>query len=156
MDFSMISAAASAISVSKELARAAVGLRDFNEIAPKLSELNAQLLKAQDALFAHNSQLLALQQQHFETAEKLRKAEKALAERGRYSLVELGTGKFAYRLNVAPQGSDMVDPLRTEPVHHVCQACFDKGVKTVLQRISYPYGGSSLTCFTCKFEIAID
>lgn len=134
MDLSVITTAVGAISAAKELGKAAMGIRDFNEAAPVIAQLNDQLLKAQDALFRHNAELLALQQEQFETAKKLREMEEALAQRGRYSLFELSPGVFVYRVNVTPGGSDVQNPSGTEPMHYVCQPCFDKGVKAVLAR----------------------
>jgi hypothetical protein len=152
MDLSMISAAASAITVSKELAKAALGVRDFNEMAPVVAKLNEQLLKAQESLFGHQAQLLTLQQEHFETTEKLRKVEKALAERGRYTLIELSPGNLVYTANVTPVDGDAINPARAEPPHHVCQPCFDKGTKAVLRRSVF-YGAEDWTCPVCNTEV---
>lgn len=149
MDLTLITAAVNAINVSKDLAKAAIGVRDFNEMAPVVAGLNDQLLKAQQALFAHNAQLLALQHEQFETAKELAKAKEALAEKGRYSLVELSRGIFVYRVNVAPVGSHVGDPVRAEPLHYVCQPCFDKGIKVVLQRVESA-GGVGHRCSGCK------
>lgn len=148
MDLSAVSAVVSAISASKELAKAAIGVRDFNEMAPVIAQLNDQLLKAQDAMFKHNAQLMALQQENFEATEELRKMKEALAERGRYSLVELSDRVFVYRVNVSPSSGDMGNPVSTQPIHHLCQPCFDKGVKSVLQKSSF-YGAISLECTIC-------
>lgn len=136
MDFSLIGAASTAISSAREFGKAALAVRDFNQMADIVSKLNDQILKAQDALFTHNAQLLTLQNEHIQTAQKLREMEEALAERGRYTLFELSPGVFAYRMNVLPVASEMSDPLPAEPVHYVCQPCFDKRVKAVLQRHS--------------------
>jgi hypothetical protein len=149
MDYSLVSAAVTAMSVAKELGKAALGIRDFNEIATVMAQLNDHLLKAQEALFAHNAQLLALQQEQFETTKELREVKEALAQRGRYALVELSDRVFVYRVNVAPIGGDVSDPLATEPLHYVCQSCFDKGIKSVLQKHRF-YGAVSLTCPVCK------
>lgn len=135
MDFSMIGAATSAITASKELAKAAIGIRDFNEIAPKIAELNNQLLKAQDALFTHQAQLLTLQNEQFETAKELAKLKEALAQKGSYSLFELSAGVLVYRVNISPVEGHVSDPASTQPLHYVCQSCFDKGIKVVLKRV---------------------
>src|SRR5471032_1850853 len=99
MDLSLIQAVATSLSLAKDLGKAALGIRDFNEIAPTISVLNDQLLKAQDALFKHNTQLLALQHEQFETTKELAKMKEALTEKGRYSLIALSLGVFVYRVN---------------------------------------------------------
>jgi hypothetical protein len=134
MDVSLISAAASSIGMAKDLGRALVGLRDFNEVAPAIAELNQKLLDAQESLFKLQAQVMSLQQEHFETTEKLRKATEAITERKRYSLFALSDGIFVYRMNVTPVDGNVGDPIATEPTHYLCQRCFDQGTKVVLMK----------------------
>ncbi|QRX82229.1 hypothetical protein [Glaciimonas sp. PAMC28666] len=152
MDFTLIGVAASAMSAAKEFGKAALNVRDFAEMAPVIAGLNEQLLKAQDALFIHNTHLLALQQKEFETAKKLREMEETIAQRGRYSLVEITTGIFTYGMNISPVSSDVSHPIGAEPMHYLCQSCFDKGIKSVLQRDSL-YGSVYLDCVCCQKKL---
>lgn len=115
--------------------------------------MNDQLLKAQDALFSHNAQLLALQQQLFETTEKLRKAEETIAERGRYSLVDVGGGQWAYRVNIVPTRSGAGEPRAAQSAHYVCQPCFDNGRKVILQ-FGDAMGINQLWCPVCKTSVS--
>lgn len=139
MDISYISATVSALNAAKDIARAAVGIRDFNAIAVTVSQLNEQILKAQDSLFSHQSQLIALQEELREAKERLRLAEKVLEDRGRYELVELSLGVFVYRNKVA-DGEALAGAL-----HLLCQPCFDAGRKVVLMREE----NASAICHTC-------
>ncbi|AOY96880.1 hypothetical protein BKK79_35905 [Cupriavidus sp. USMAA2-4] len=125
MDFSLLSGAATAITIAKDVGRAAIGIRDANQLAAVISQMNEQLLKAQDALFSHNAQLLALQQDHFEACQKLRELEKTLLDRRRYALFEITQGSFVYRADAQPVPGEAGEPSVTEPVHYVCQRCFD-------------------------------
>lgn len=157
MDFGLISSALGAITAAKDIGKAALTVRDANLVAEHVSRLNDTLLKAQEALFAHNAQLLELQQEHFKATEELRQLKEAIAERGRYTLVELSRGQFAYRANTAPELGRAGEPDSTDPTHHICQQCFD-GVekkKVVLQRRTPLYGGNVLWCPSCKVEIGI-
>jgi hypothetical protein len=153
MDYSLISVAATAITTAKELGKAAMGLRDFNQFAVAMSQINEQLLKAQDSLFTHNSQLSELQGQYFEATEKLRKLEEAIRERGRYSLFEICSGNFVYRVNVTPETSNMGNPSTAEPLHYLCQPCFDKGVKAVLGKTRFMSGPDCQLCPSCDRKI---
>lgn len=145
MDGTSIMVAFSALDAARKAALVALEVRDFNKTAAELSKINEALLQAQNALLAQNAVLFQLQSEKFETAEKLRKLEETLSEKARYSLVEITQGSFAYRVNVAPQQGGASEPSGTEPVHYVCQPCFDKGVKSVLQS-----AGHLLTCTICK------
>ena len=152
MDLSLIGAANSAIVAAREIGKAAIGLRDFNQLSAVVAQLNDQILKAQDSLFAHNTQLMALQQEVIEAREKLRKMEETVAQRRRYTLFELSDGVFVYRVNISPEGGAASDPCSAEPIHYVCQPCLDtKDVRVVLVR-----SGTQLCithiCPQCKAE----
>lgn len=136
MDYSQISAIAGAVAAAKQLGEAALGIRDFNQLSGTVMNLNAQLLKAQEGLLAHNAELLQLQHEHFQAREKLRKLEEAIRDRGHYSLVEVSPGIFSYRVNLSPQQGGTGEPGTAEPLHYVCQSCFDNGRKVVLQASS--------------------
>lgn len=149
MDYSLIAAANSALTAAKELGRAAMGIRDFNEVAAKISAINDLLLKAQDSLFAHNAQLHALQQEKFDMANRLRELEEKLADRGRYSLVEISDRTFVLGCNQGEKVSGDSALGAVEPKHYICQPCFAKGIKSVLQKDSF-YGAIRLECPICK------
>lgn len=152
MDWTAVGAITTSISAARDIAKGLAATRDQALINEKTAALMEQLLKAQEGLLAHNAALLQLQGEHFEACEKLRKLEEAARERGRYSLVDLGNRRFAYRVNVTPQESGAGEPSSTEPLHYICQPCFDKGVKSVLQnRLKAP----GLECPTCKLELRV-
>lgn len=73
--------------------------------------------------------------------ERIRELEAKEREGQRYQLVEMvpDTGAFAYRLRPAAE----LDERRDEPVHFLCQPCFDSGIKTVLQRAP---SGNAFSC----------
>ncbi len=141
MDFSVVTAAMSALTTAKTLGQTLVGLRDFNESAAVVAQLNGELLRAQESLFSLSAQLHELQQENFRTAEELRDLRERLTERARYSLHELSRGVFVYRSNGATAAGG------SEPVHYLCQPCFDKGVKSVLK---YAEGFERHHCTVCK------
>lgn len=125
MDVSLISGAVASINAAKELGAAALGVRDFNKAAPMISSLNAELLKAQETLFTLSGQLLALQQQHFDTVKELAELRNTLIEKDRYLLFALAPGNFVYRANPRRVNASGSDAASTEPEHYVCQQCFD-------------------------------
>lgn len=157
MDLSIIGAATSALAAAKEIGTAAIGLRDSNQIAAAISQLNDQLLKAQDSLFSHQSQLLAMQQELFGLKDTLRQKESALIEAqdeiaklqqkklefDQYERVRHAGGGWVYRRkNVSPDDED-------EPAY--CANCFEHEQLSVLQpgtREDRTY----LVCPRCSFK----
>lgn len=148
MDFSLLAAASTALSLARDMSKTAVEIRDFNQVAATIAAINDQLLKAQDSLFAHNAQLLALQQDQFEMARALKKAQEELAERDRYALFEISDRTYVLQYKGAVQVADQGLTHRAEPEHCICQKCFAAGIKVVLQRHSFA-GAVSLECRGC-------
>lgn len=151
LDLSLISTAVRSIGAAKELGQAMLGVRDFNMVASTVTQINEQLLKAQDALFTHNADMSELQQKNIEMLQELRAMKELIAERGRYALFEPTKGYFVYRVKAVESIGHDGNPVAAQPDHCVCQRCFDSGVKVVLQRTSF-YGKVSLSCNACKAE----
>lgn len=157
MDYSLIPAAIESIRMAKDIGNSILSIRDGNMLSSEVVRMNDQLLKAQEALFSHNTQLLGLQQQLFETSEKLRKAEETIAERGRYTLIETGRGQWAYRVNIPPPvQSGASEPSLPQTPHYVCQSCFDNGRKVVLRLRKAMMGNEFyLACPVCNISVNI-
>lgn len=154
MDLSFITAASTALSIARDIGKAAVGIRDFNECAAAIAQINEQLLKAQDSLFAHNTELFTLQQQVFTTREELREAKEALAENGKYALLEIAPHVFVLRsrADLTPHLGGTENPQDLEPPHYVCQPCLHiRRQRAVLVRSVF-YGTETFTCPECKAE----
>ena len=149
MDFSLISAAVNSLRLAKDIGSSAIELRDFNQLAGEMAKMNGELLKAQDALFAHQTTLLEMHGKYADACNELRELKDALNERGRYALFEIGAGKFAYRLKVGGAGEPSVVPGANEPMHYLCQPCFDDGRKMVLQLYSDAADGPGAMCPHC-------
>lgn len=134
MDFSMF---VSALAGAKETAGLLINERDRQKAAAIQVDLTEKITQAQ-------LQLLEVISATTQQAEALRVARERIGEleadqreKHRYRLVEAspGSGVFAYRLRPAAELGERTD----EPVHFVCQPCFDAGRKAVL-RLS-PNGG---------------
>lgn len=150
MDYSLISTAMASLRLAKDLSNAAIELRDWNQMAGEITKINGELLKAYDALFTHSASLLDLQEKYAQMVNDLRQANEALAERGRYTLFEIGRGKLVYRLNVVQAKGDAAEAVRHEPVHYLCQPCFDLGRKMVLRLYPDAADGPAACCPHCK------
>jgi hypothetical protein len=153
MDASQIGIIATSLGVARDMAKAMSGIRDFNLVAEKAAALNDQLLKVQEALLAHNAALFELQNKYFESCEELRKLRESTSERRRYTLFEFPKGHLAYRVNLPPEQSGTSQPGSAEPLHYVCQKCFDEGRKVVLQRNFFMGVPGGLDCPVCKIHI---
>ncbi|WP_241065483.1 hypothetical protein [Achromobacter insuavis] len=138
MDLSLVTGAVGALRTALDIGKAAVEIRDANKLNEVVIRMNEQLLNAQQSLFAHNAELLNLQQEHFKATQELRELNEALSERRRYTLFELGTGKFVYRAAGRPVLDERDGEIISEPEHYICQPCFDGPAKAkIILRGSY-------------------
>lgn len=151
MDLSLISAATAALSAARDIGKAAIGIRDFNQMAATVAQINDQLIKAQDSLFSHQGQLFALQQEVFDLKEALRQKEAALAEAQtqiaklnekkleleQYERFRHPGGAWAYRLKGTP------DDDAGAPTY--CAGCFERQQLALLQ----PGTGADRTYLVC-------
>lgn len=153
MDFSAIASAVTAISTARDMAKGLVGLRDEALVREHLAALNEVLLKTQEQLFAHNAAFSKLADEHHKARQELRELQEAMRERGRYTLVHLGSSQFAYRVDLTPETGGTSQPGRMEADHYICQPCFDIGRKVVLQGLSVGGVPCGYTCPICKTQI---
>ena len=151
IDMESITTAFSAVKAAKDLGTTLVELRDFNQVASTVTELNRKLLQAQESLFAHQAKMFELQAREVQVLKELGELKEAAKQRARYALVELSPGVFAYRLKLPQQGQDGAVMEAAEPIHHVCQRCLDGGTKVVLQRHAH-FGSIYLRCSGCASD----
>ncbi len=120
----------------------AKGLKDINDTAVRngvIVELTEKIMAAQAAQAALISKVAELEKElvRFETWE---------AEKQRYDLYEIKKGRFTRRLKESMEGS--------EPPHHICAQCYNRGVKSILQsKVSEVGRNTLLVCGECKTEL---
>lgn len=148
VDFSQISAAVTAIGAASEIGKSLLGIRDSTIGNAKIIEIQELLLKAQNSLFAHNSELHKLQQENFDLANRLRALEEKQTKQSQYSLVEIGKGGFV--LEKIHSLENIPDSIQTKS--YFCQPCFSGGREVVLQRGVF-YTSVHLDCPVCKNQI---
>lgn len=159
MDLSLIGAATAALSAARDIGKSAIGIRDFNQVAAAIAQVNEQLLKAQDSLFTHQSQLLTMQQELFVLKEALRQKESALIEAqeeisklkqkkldlDQYErFLHVGGGWAYHRKGASPDNED-------EPTY--CANCFEQEKLSVLQPGTGPTFRGYLVCHKCDSKI---
>ena len=140
MDATSLVLISKGIGAARALADAVLKTRDTVKYGPVIAQMNEQLINVQGGLVTHNAEMMELQQKYYAACDELRRLKAVAAERECYSLHEIGPGVFAYRLDTSK---------KSEPLHYLCQPCFDKGVKSVLQDL-YDQGPQTLGCNVCN------
>jgi len=153
MDFSSIATAIASLKSAQELATATLSVRDFNQSAAAISQINEKLLAAQQGLLAHNTMLLQLQNEHFHATEELRKLRESIEQEGRYPLVDIGNGALADAGHIDSRGHG--EPEVPQPEHYLCQGCWDiRRVRSILQP-SIRHPKTKVICNNCSSELSV-
>src|SRR6516162_64256 len=121
-----------AVKALTDIAKTMMGLRDSAKLLEANVEFNQQLLAIQKALLdAHTEQTTLIQtvRQHEEEIARLEAWE---AEKQRYELERLPPGIFIYSLKPVMASG--------EPMHSICQTCYQRGKKRILS-LDEPFGG---------------
>jgi hypothetical protein len=141
-----IAGALSALKSAKDIAEAMVSLRDTETFQAKRIELQSKILDAQSGMLAAQDERAALVERIRALEAEIARLRAWDAEKQRYELKRWGHGAFAYVLKESQA--------RGEPIHALCAACYDHGVKSRLQangdQNAYRHAWD---CPTCKFSL---
>lgn len=123
-----IGAALTSAKTLYDAARAAMEARDDAKLKTAMVELQGKLYDATQAAITSISEAMALQNALRAATDELNEMKRKEADRERYTLTQLpGEGKqFAFARKPSAEGDD-------EPPHYLCQGCYDRGLKFVLQ-----------------------
>ena len=135
-----ISAAVSSAKIALDIAKAAHGLANYNELVSAVSEVNIKLMAVTTVALAGQEKQSALAAEVADLKEKLRQVEDWESQIQRYSLQTFPTGALAYGLKP--------DMSSGQPAHYICTTCVDQKKKTTLQP-----KGRSLHCSVCNKSI---
>ncbi|MFI5020606.1 MAG: hypothetical protein ACHQRJ_02990 [Alphaproteobacteria bacterium] len=144
-DMSTIAAAISSFSALKDIAQAMIGLRDAQAFQAKLIEFNSALIDAQTKVFSVNEERTTLIERVRALEQELVSIKAWEAEKQRYQLEELPPGVFVYALKPEMAAG--------EPSHRICQTCYQRGKKSLLQASEPTSGQQHLTCHECGTKL---
>lgn len=142
-----IGAALSSAKSLYDAARVAIDARDDAKLKSVMIDLQGKLFDAMQAAMESATQAMAMQNELRSAQDELAKLKAQTAERNRYALTVVpGQGKqYAYASQPGQGG-------QSEPPHYLCQACYDKGIKAVLQSTEF-YGGDQHECPSCHMKL---
>lgn len=142
-----IGAALSGIKALYDATRIAIDARDDAKLKLLMVDMQGKILEAMEAALASKSQAMTIQNALHVAQDELKEIKAKAAERQRYTLTKIpGQGKqYAYASQPEQGGQN-------EPPHYICQPCYDKGIKSVLQGTEF-YGGNQLECPSCQMKL---
>ena len=140
--YAEISAAIASAKTALDIAKAANGLANYNELVTAVAEVNTKLIQATTVALASLEKQSALTTEIAELKEKLREVENWEGQMKRYKLQAFPTGALAHALQPGME--------QGEPIHYLCAACVGKRQNTILQP-----NGRFLHCPVCNSDIEI-
>jgi hypothetical protein len=143
VDMSAIGAVSASLRLATDITKALIGVRDEAMIRERVIELQAAIIDAHQSVFEAQMTQSSLLNEVTVLKSKLAELEGWADERKRYALVDLGAGKFAYRVNDSARGG--------EPSHLLCAKCFHEEKKSILQTI----GRATFECHACKSILSV-
>lgn len=147
VDLVAIQGAIGSIKAAKDIAKAAIGLRDAALLQSKVIELNEAILSAQSSAVDAMAEQSEMLQRVRELEQKIARLETWEAEKQRYKLEALPPGTHVYTLK-----SEMADG---EPPHHICQTCYQRGKKSILNQGETHSGTYHLRCNECDADLKV-
>ena len=134
-----ISGALAGARATVEAIKLGIEARDDAKVKAALVDLQAKLVEAMSTALSLVEKNAALQAALSEAQREKADIQRKVEERASYTLHEIAPGTFVYASQPGSGG-------RQEPQHYLCQACYDKGTKSILRRIDQTTMGASWTC----------
>ncbi|HEX9789848.1 MAG TPA: hypothetical protein VGA60_04220 [Kiloniellales bacterium] len=138
----MASELLASLGLFKSMLDTAKGLKGINDAAIR----NAAVIELQEKILTAQEQQMALVERVGELEKEVARSKTWGTEKQRYSLTQCAPGAFAYVVKRSEA--------RGEPGHALCAACYERGIKSILQT-----NGSMMlikhawVCPSCRAEV---
>tara|TARA_R110002110_G_scaffold401458_1_gene618315 strand:+ start:278 stop:748 length:471 start_codon:yes stop_codon:yes gene_type:complete len=129
--------------VFKSLLDTAKGIKDINDATIR----NTVAIELQEKILAAQAQQTALIERISELERQVAEFETWDAEKPRYTLRELPPGVFVYALEEAGANG--------EPPHNICQPCYQRDKKSILNKSETINGRYHLRCGECGADVVV-
>lgn len=132
-----------------DIVKVAVQARDDAKAQAAIAELSDRLTTVSIALIDAIERQRGLQESLAARDEENAELKRQIQARETYLLHELRPGLFVRRFQQLASRPE-------QPLHYLCQRCFEEGHHLVLQRFEYAYGGAYLECTRCRTKLPVD
>lgn len=131
---------------ARDTVKGLMEIRDTVKFGKAIIELQTQIVAAQKGVSMAQEHEAEMAEEIRGLKEQVAKFEEWETEKKRYKLTELPPGVFVYSLK-----TDMQD---SEPMHSICEKCYQNGKKSILHSQGKWNGMDSLKCYSCGVEIS--
>lgn len=143
--YAEIQAAIASARLLGDIITASKDLRNYNELAGAVSEVNAKLMQATAVALASQEKQALLSTRVQELEKEIVCMKDWKAESQQYNAREIARGVFVYI------HKDAVG--ETHSLHKFCSNCFDQGIKSLLQQSQEGQRERGLNCHRCRSKL---
>lgn len=144
MNIGEITSAITAVKLTMDMLMAGVHATTDSALAEQARELNDAIIDLQMKTLHLQGLYSAVVQEKDELEKKAMDKEEWERTKKRYTLHSLSPGVFAYRLK-----EEVAD---TDPPHYICPCCYEKNLRSILQRTEVGCDGTHYGCPSCKAD----
>ena len=143
--YAEIQAAIASTRLLGDIITASKDLRNYNELAGAVSEVNAKLMQATAIALASQEKQATLSARVQELEKEIVNLKDWDTESQQYDAREIARGVFVYL------HKDAVGPMHS--MHKFCSNCFAQGIKSLLQQSHEEQRQRGLNCHRCKSKM---
>jgi hypothetical protein len=144
---SWIDAITSPLKSASETVQGLVQVRDQIKLGDTVIKLQGQILAAQQGASAAQTRETEMTEEIRALKTRVAELETWEAEKQRYQLERLPPGVYVYALQPAMANG--------EPLHSICQTCYQRGKKSILHSGEPGNGIHHLTCYECEKVLTV-
>ena len=139
----MVSEVIAGIGLFKSMFDIAKGLKNMNDATVR----NAAVIELQEQILSAQEQQTALVERVSDLEKEMTRFETWETEKQRYKLEALPPGVHVYTLEEEMAAG--------EPTHHICQTCYQCGMKSILHQSAPNNGIYRLECKECGADLRV-
>ena len=138
----LVGLAGGSLSGVKSITEIAKDIKDLvSKPNPDLSEINLRLVGLMDQLLAAKQAQMTLQNALLDLQREQQRLDRFSQEATRYQMAKTDMGGLVYTLKPGHENG--------EPPHDLCASCFQRGQKSILQRVGF----NTLGCSQCNERV---
>ena len=141
---SWVDAIMSPLKAAGDMAQGLIEIRDTVKFGDAIIKLQAQIMSAYQGAATAQARETAMSEEMSRLKARVTELERWEVEKERYQLQRHEPGVFVYALKP--------DMAKGEPAHEICQACYQRGQKSILNCGEQHYGVTKLHCPSCSWS----
>lgn len=144
MDITLIQGTIANLKLAGDIAKSLLDIKKATDVGAKVVELQSAILAAQSSALAANAAQFSMVEEIRALKEEVVRVKAWESQKERYVLHSPWSGSFVYAVKESMKGADSP--------HWICTACYEKGVRSILQLVGSSSGAALYRC-SCGLDV---